>query len=87
MVPTSFIFYLEVDDKRLAIFPFMIGMLALLWGFVELWKEKHHAHEVLKAQSEAQKYFDHKADVRHKELIEEIKKLRGGQDDRPSTNQ
>ena len=88
MVPTSFLVYIETHDKLLSAFAFVVGLVALIWGIREIQKENAHNLDVLRAKFETEEYFDIKEDIRHKELIQEIKKLGGRQDDnsKPKTD-
>ena len=84
MVPTGFVVYIETHNILLSAIAFLIGMTALLMGVREIKKEKKRELEILKAQFKTQEYLDEKADIRHKELIDEIKKFRGIEDDKPN---
>jgi len=88
MIPTSFLVYIETYDKLLSAIAFVIGTVALIWGIREINREHRHNLDVLRAKYETEEYLDNKADIRHKELIEEIRELRGGQNDnsKPETD-
>jgi hypothetical protein len=75
--PTAFVYYLETHNALFSSLIFLIGMLSVLWGSIEIKRENKRDLEILKAQFKTQEIIEENTSNRHKELITEIQKLRG----------
>ncbi len=84
MVPTGFIIFIDSKDIVISATAFILGMASLLMGNIELNKEESRNRKILNTQFENQRIIQSNAEIRHRELIKEIKKLRGGNDDKPT---
>jgi hypothetical protein len=84
--PTAFMVYLETHNPFISSVIFFVGMISVLIGSREINKEEMRKLNEFKAQIMTQDFLDRKADARHKELIAEIKKLRGDKDDKPTNH-
>jgi hypothetical protein len=82
-IPTAFVYYLDSHEKVLSSIMFFIGMGAIFYGNYLINKERKENFDTLKAQFENQKIIENNTNLRHKELIEELRKLRGDKNDKP----
>lgn len=83
-VPTAFVYYLETHDPLISSAIFIVGMVSILVGNLEIKREYKDNLDIINAQFKNQQIIEHNAIIRHQELIKEIKKLRGETDDKPT---
>ena len=82
-MPIGFLIYIETDNVMVSSLAFVIGMISMFLGIKEIRREEKRNMDIINANFENQGIIEHNDNLRHNELIEEIKKLKGEYDDKP----
>lgn len=82
--PIALVYYLDTHNPLVSSIIFVFGMVFILIGNIEIKREYRDNLNIINAQFEIQRTIENNNIVRHKELINEIKKFRGDNDDKPT---